>query len=86
MEAYLSQILGAIGVIILTVILGFISKRLDKVLDNQTTQGTDLAVVKSELTSMRSTVMSLHEWRNRMQEAELENLRLVIQELKHPTK
>lgn len=84
MDVKALDILGAVGVVMLTVLLTFIARRLDKVLDNQTTQGTDIAVVKSNLESISTIVTSLNEWRNRKQEEELTELKEIIQDLKHP--
>lgn len=76
----LSIIASIIGLFIAAV-LTFMSTRLSKLLDNQITQGTDIAVAKALLATVSTRVDSIHEWRNKLMEQEAAKAARTIEDL-----
>lgn len=75
--ALLQPIVGTI----LTVTVGWLSTRVSKVLDNQNAQNTSIAVIQNSLNSLTSQVNSLSDWRTRIQEDQIKQLKEEVQKL-----
>lgn len=70
--------------IILAAAVGWLSTRVNKVLDNQSTQSTSIAVIQNSLNGLAAQVNSLSDWRNRIQEDQIKQLKEEVQKLKEP--